>query len=162
MRKHIVIIILISLFSCKVTQEITSIKPYTKFKIINTLIKVKNDTLTINELRFYKIQSAMDGMKLMYRSYGKWNQKIVGKHQKNINRIIWQNIKLFDEDDNTFTVIADGAETTSDYFACLMVYDSDEKDCFKAGHPYKDKLTELFIDKMNIIDKNSKVYRLFK
>lgn len=161
MRTYYVIIFLMSLFSCNVSQEMISKKTKTQFEIVNTLITVKSDTLTINELRFYKIQSAKDGMKLMYRNYGKWNQKIDSKHQLNINRIIWRNIKLFEDDDKTFTVVADGTETINEYFACLMVFDSNEKDCFKTGHPYKDKLTKLFIDKMNTLDDNSKVYKLF-
>ncbi len=153
---------MISLFTCTTTKEISQAKPYTDFKIVNTPLKVENKTLSLNELRFYEIQSAMDGMKLMYQNYGKWNKKIKGKHQQNIERIIWQNIKLIDGDIKTFTVIADGTETMTNYFACLMVFDSEEKDCFKTGHPYKEKLTELFVDKMSRIDKKTSVYRLFR
>ncbi len=88
-------------------------------------------------------------------------EKIDGRHQQNIHRIIWNNVKLIDGIDESFTIIADGTETTSDYFACLIVYDSSGNDCFKEEHPYREKLTELLADKMNKIGKDPSVYRLF-
>jgi hypothetical protein len=145
-----------------ISHEHSNSNSNSNFKIVNTPLVIENDTIYINELRFYKIQSAMDGMKLMYQNYGKWNKKIIGKHQNNINKIIWENIQLIDGNDERFTVIADGTETISEYFACLMVFDSKEKDCFSAEHPYKSRLTNLFAKKMSGMDKNSSVYTLFK
>ena len=162
MKKHITFILVISIFTCSATKEVGDVKPYTDFKIVNVPIIVENDTVLLNELRFYKIQSAMDGMKLMYQNYGQWNKKINGMHQQNINKIVWENIKLIEGDNKTFTVVADGTETTSNYFACLMIFDSDENDCLMAEHPYKEKLIKLFVDKMGKIDKNSSIYRLFR
>jgi len=153
---------MISLCACTTTKEITEAKPYSDFKIVNTPFKVENDSISLHELRFYKIQSAMDAMKLMYQNYGKWNRKINSKHQQNIKRIIWQNIELIDGDQKTFTVIADGTETMTNYFACLMVFDSEENDCLKIGHPYREKLTELFVNRMSSMDKKTSVYRLFR
>jgi len=162
MKNYILILLLISLFACTTTKETSQIKPYTEFKIVNTPIIIENDTITINELQLYKIQSSLDGMKLMYQNYEKCDKKLSGKHQKNINRIVWENIKLIDYENEPFTVIADGKETMNDYFACLMVFDSNEKDYFSLDHPYKDKLTELFIKKMKMIDKNFSVYKKFR
>lgn len=154
MKKYIWTLLILIFLSCSSSKDVTKEQKYSDFKIVNTPLIVKNDTIYVNELRFYKIQSALDGMKLMYQNYGKWNKKINGIHQQNINRIVWQNVKLIDGNDEKFTVISDGTETRTDYFACLMVFDSEEKDCFKAEHPYKDELINLFADKMNRIDKN--------
>lgn len=65
---------------------------------------------------------------------------------------MWQNVKLIDGDEATFTVIADGTETTKDYFACLMVFDSDGNDCFINGHTYQEQLIKTLVDTMNNID----------
>ena len=50
----------------------------------------------------------------------------------------------------------------TDYFARLMVFDSGGNDCFKKGHPNREELTELFIDKMRKIGRNSSMYELFR
>tara|TARA_B110000091_G_C13579938_1_gene376002 strand:+ start:275 stop:589 length:315 start_codon:yes stop_codon:yes gene_type:complete len=104
----------------------------------------------------------MDGMKLMYENYGSWDKKIHGTHQKNMHRIIYENVKLIDNIDEEFTVIASGAESTTDYFACLMVFDTAGKDCFKATHPYREQLTKILVEKMRNINHNSSEYRLFR
>ena len=99
------------------------------FKVVTTPILVEKDTIYINELRFYKIKSARDGMKLMYLNFGKWNKKTKGIHQKNMNSFIWENVKLLDENNNLFTVVADGTETETDFFASIKIFDDTQKDC---------------------------------
>jgi hypothetical protein len=150
------------ILGCSSSKNITGEQKYTAFEVIKTPLKTESDPIFVSELRFYKIQSALDGMKLMYENYGEWNKKIVGKHQQNINRIIWENIKLLDEENEKFTVVADGKETKDGHFACIMVFDAEERDCFSSEHPLKEKLTALFTHKMSKIDKNSSVYKLFK
>ena len=162
MKKHIWTLIALFVFSCSSSKDIAKQEQQSEYKIVNTPLIVENDTIYVNELRFYKIQSALDGMKLMYKNYGEWNKKIDGKHQQNINRIIWSNVKLLEHSNEKFTVIVDGTETMSDYFACLIVYDALGDDCFKMGHPKRDALTELFVNKMNKLGRNSSMYKLFK
>lgn len=160
MRTYILLLFVLILWNCSSSKEKT--RSSSRFEIVNTPMILENDTININELRFYKIQSALDTMKLMYLNYGDWNKKILSKHQININRIVWKNLKLIDDNDKTFTVIADGTETMTDYFACLIVYDSNGRNCFDDDYPYKEVLTNLFVDKMNSLDTDISVYRLFK
>lgn len=98
----------------------------------------------------------------MYQNYGNWNKKIKGKHQQNINRIVWHNVKLLEDTDEKFTVIADGIETMNPYFTCLIVYDTKGNDCFNNEHPSRENLTELFIDKMNKLKRKKSAYRSFR
>ena len=65
----------------------------------------------------------------MYLNFGKWIKKTRGIHQKNMNSFIWENVKLLDENNNLFTVVADGAETESDFFASIKIFDDTQKDC---------------------------------
>ncbi|MEO8934366.1 MAG: hypothetical protein ABI295_08660 [Xanthomarina sp.] len=162
MRKLILSLLAVIILSCTSSKEIPTKQEYSEYEIVNTQLIVVSDTIYLNELRFYKIHSALDGMKIRYQNYGEWNKKIEGKHQQNMNRIIWENVKLIDNNDTTFTVIADGTETKTNYFACLMVFDSAGNDCFKAEHPYKETLTELLTNKMKDNDQNSRFYKLFK
>ncbi|MFD2725816.1 hypothetical protein [Hyunsoonleella rubra] len=137
MKKCILILFSLILYCCSSSKEVSKKTNHGKFEIVNTPLVVENDTIYMNELRFYRIQSALDGMKLMYENYGNWNKKVDGKHQQNINRIVWSDINLQNEIDEKFTVVADGKETMTDYFACLMVFDSNGKDCFNPEHPIK-------------------------
>lgn len=160
MRTYILLLFLLFLWNCSSSKEKT--RSSSRFEIVNTPVILDNDTININELRFYKIQSARDAMKLMYLNYGEWDRKIPSKHQENINRIVWKNVNLIDANDKAYTVIADGTETLKDYFACLIVYDSEGRNCFDDNHPDKEVLTNLFVKKMNGLDRSSSYYRLFQ
>ncbi|MCB0461681.1 MAG: hypothetical protein R2816_01690 [Flavobacteriaceae bacterium] len=160
--KHVCYLFLLgSALSCSSSKEAVDLKPLIDFDTVQTPLVLNNDTILVNELRFYKIQSALDAMKLMYLNYGEWNEKIKGRYQENINEIIWSKIKLLDSDEN-FTVIASGTETLSDYFAILIALDSKNNDCLADEHPYKNELLELFTSKMKTLDKKKSVYKLFK
>lgn len=148
------------ILSCSTSKNITDLKPSTNFEIIKSPSAFEKDTLILSELRFYKIQSALDAMKLMYLNYGKWSKKNQGKYQENIDQIVWNNVKLLENNEN-FTVIASGTETLSDYFTSLIVLDSSNIDCFNEDHPLKDRLIDLFTSKMNFLDKDQSVYKLF-
>ena len=137
------------IFSCSSTAEVSENKTYSQFKIVTTPILIEKDTIYINELRFYKIKSAKDGVKLMYLNFGKWNKKTKGIHQKNMNSFIWENVKLLDENNNLFTVVADGAETESDYFASIKIFDNTQKDCLNKNYPYQQKLIKVLTAKMS-------------
>ncbi len=158
MKNCIWILLVFVILSCSSSKDAANQDKEPDFKIVNTPLVVDADTIHINELRFYNIQSARDGMMLMYQNYGEWDSKVEGTHQDNINRFIWRNVKLIDGDAATFTVIAEGTEKSKDYFACLMVFDSEGKDCFTDEHPYKEKLTIALADKMSKTDKRASAY----
>jgi hypothetical protein len=73
MKKYFLFLILI-VAACK-TNQANPQKKYPEFKIVNTNILTENETVSINELRFHQIKSAIDAMKLMYKNYGKWDKK---------------------------------------------------------------------------------------
>ncbi len=149
MRISIYLFFLLIIFSCSSTIKVSENKTISHFKIVTTPILVEKDTIYVNELRFYKIKSAKDGMKLMYLNFGKWNKKFESIHQKNMNSFIWENVKLLDENNNLFTVVADGAETESDYFASIKIFDNTQKDCLNKNYPYQQQLIKVLTAKMS-------------
>ena len=48
-----------------------------------------------------------------------------------------------------FTVVADGAETESDYFASIKIFDNTQKDCLNKNYPYQQKLIKVVTAKMS-------------
>lgn len=159
MKKCFLILLSFVLINCSSTKKTGNKPKNSKFEIVETFLvdEKTNVNFSIYELRFYKIMSALDGVALMYQNYGMWDKKIEGKHQQNINRIIWDNIKLIEGYDEEFTIVADGTETVNNYFACLMVFDSKGKNCFNNKHPLKEKLTDLFVNKMKRIERSQSV-----
>ncbi len=75
MKKHICTLLAIIILGCSSSKNVTNQGDKPEFEIVNTPFIFENDTIYFNELRFYKIQSALDGMKLMYQNYGKSNRK---------------------------------------------------------------------------------------
>ncbi|MBO3118014.1 hypothetical protein J4050_14750 [Winogradskyella sp. DF17] len=154
MRQTLILLFIFSLISCSSSKvnnkEINEIIVKTNFndlKIAKISRVINSDTINFNELRFHNIDSALDTMKSMFLDFGSWNNKANGLHQKNIQRKVWENIKLF-ENDERFTIIADGTETVNEYYACLIVFDSQGKDCFDENHPLKNKLINYFHERM--------------
>lgn len=83
MKNSVYTLFLFVILSCSSSKELATNE--NDFKIVNTPFVVENDTIYINELRFYKIKSAFDGMKLMYQNYGPWDTQMGSFHQSNIN-----------------------------------------------------------------------------
>ena len=63
-KNYILILSIVSVFSCSSYKDVSVKDAYTQFKIVSTPILFKNDTIYVHELRFYKIKSAKDAMKL--------------------------------------------------------------------------------------------------
>ena len=147
MRQTLILLFIFSLISCSSTKEIIIKTNFNDLKIAKTSRVINSDTINFNELRFHNIDSALDTMKSMFLDFGSWNNKANGLHQENIYRKVWENIKLF-ENDERFTIIADGKETVNEYYACLIVFDSQGKDCFDANYPLKNKIINYFHERM--------------
>jgi len=151
MRQTLILLFIFSLISCSSTKvnnnEIIVKTNFNDLKIAKTSRVINSDTINFNELRFHNIDSALDTMKSMFLDFGSWNNKANGLHQENIHRKVWENIKLF-ENDERFTIIADGTETVNEYYACLIVFDSQGKDCFDKNHPLKNKIINYFHERM--------------
>ena len=45
--------------------------------------------------------------------------------------------------------MTDGAETKTDYFASIKIFDAAQKDCLKEKYPYKQKLIKVLTTKMS-------------
>jgi hypothetical protein len=133
-----------------------------KPNIIKVAIVKNKDTTKINELRFYKISSAINTMQLLFDNYGKWNNEINGRYQKNIPQLIWKNIKIIDSINN-YTIVASGTETRYNYFATIMIFDTSNNDCLDNNNPNRLKFMEYFSNKMSQLNnKPTKFHKVYK
>ncbi|MGM0635449.1 MAG: hypothetical protein ACQESK_05250 [Bacteroidota bacterium] len=147
MKRLFIILLVLNLTSCSSSKDITIKTNYEDLEIFENTKSSTTDTTNHNELRFYDIESAYDTMKLMYLDFGFWDEQKNSLYMPFTKRKIWKDITLFDNNE-TFTVIADGTETRKEYFACLKVIDSKGKDCLERNHPLKEKIISHFYKKM--------------
>ena len=107
------------------------------YQVVETKIISETDTLYTQELRIYKITSAIDASLMMHHHFGEANAFYEGKYQDNIKQHVWREVMLIDSI-NKFTVITDGTETGTEYFASIMVFDKENNNCLKEGHPLRE------------------------
>ncbi len=131
-----------------------------EFEVVEVPMVVDNDTIIVNELRFYEIANALQSMQLNYDKHGKWNSVINGRYQSNVPQLIWTNVKILNQNE-TFTVSACGTETMSEYFSGIMVLDENNRDCFSENHPNRDQLIAYFSSNMRNLKSESEFYEVY-
>ena len=159
--RHLILSIFISMLiagcgSTKQKKEEAKIE----FEVVEVPMVVENDTIIVNELRFYEIANALQTMQLNYDKHGKWNTEMNGRYQFNVPQLIWKNVKLLDQNQN-FTVSACGTETMAEYFSGVMVLDENNRDCLSENHPNKDELIEYFASNMRMLKSESEFYEVY-
>ena len=128
MRKVIVLIVMLfTFFSCKTNKLTYSEKQ--DYTIETVVSSIENNAISINELRFYNIESAMDSKKIMFDKFGKWD-KVVAAPNKNHPVLVWENISFFKDDSKTYSVAASGIETPTEYYTSVIVFNDKMKIAF--------------------------------
>jgi hypothetical protein len=155
------IVLVLVLLSCKSVKQNAINEERSPYAIIESRVVSDQDTIIVDELRLYEIESALDATRLMYENYGSWEEKSEGKFQSNIKQMAWVNVKLF-EDDRAFSVITDGAETDVSFFASLIIIDSNNRNCLSKGHPLREDIVQLMLNKLNALSNKNESYKLFR
>lgn len=164
MRYFLAIFITCLLLSCSTTTEISLPKKcgsYPENKFENISIEkfksiVNKDTLFFNELKFYCVYNASYLNKGMYDSFGKWHQII---HNNSHNPILlWERIKLFENDTTKFTIATRGFEGLGSIYASVLVFDENNNDLLTTNSKYKPKLIEYFSNMIFTNDKKKKEF----
>ncbi|NER18458.1 hypothetical protein [Spongiivirga citrea] len=158
-RNILLLLLGVIVVSCAANKELSRENDGFEWGVDEVEIASNGKVFIVNELRFYEINSAKDAMLLMFQNYGKWDRRTEGKYQDNIKQLTWESIDLF-SDNTLFTIIADGTETTSDYFASLIVFDSNGNDCLANGYPLRYRIIELFQDKKKRLGLKQDMYQI--
>jgi len=158
-RYFILFIVVLGLYSCSAKKKSLVNRVGYDYDIQEVSIIANLDTIQVNELRFYEINSALDTKLMMFQNFGRWDKLGNGKYQENIKQAIWEGVDLLD-DGATFNVIADGTETKTSYFAGLIVFDGKGNDCLESNSLYKEQILELFELKMKDLEIERGVYQL--
>jgi hypothetical protein len=102
---------------------------------------VGQDTITINELRFNCTICSCTTGQIMFDKFGKWNKSLPNK------TLIWQNVKLFDDSDNRYTVATSGNESYQMLYSSIMVFDENNRDLLSdKNKELKEKIIHYFTE----------------
>ena len=165
----------ILVFSCAAqnkvkTQKFKTSNPNTKFlyrngfedyEITPSISIIENDTIIFNELKFNGVISAMYTQKLMYDKFGEWDEII---KPKSLNNLIFvcENVKLFENSEQLYTVAADGTESWKEMYASVIVLNSTNQDCLSEDSIIKDSLISYFSNGIKNLNSSKKFNRLYR
>lgn len=91
-------------------------------------IQLKDSAIAVNELRFHAVSSAMNTKKVMFERFGKWSKEIKPSAERH-PILVWEKVKLFDDDVNLYTVYCDGKENWTEMYASVLIFDAQQRDC---------------------------------
>jgi len=160
MKRTITILLLTIMCSCQTSlQKVRTANP--EFEVVQVPIVNQNDTIILNELRFYRISSAVNFMQLFYDEYGKWDLVIDGRYQSNVPQLIWKDIKLTD-DHETYTISTCGTETHTKYFASVVVLNKEDIDCLSLEYPKRQIIIDFLVSKMRSLGSSKEFYQEYR
>lgn len=183
--KNIILLILTIpiLLSCSTQQKAVTIKenenavgiarptfnPNTPYIYINgfsdyTIVKIplvrNDDTTFINELKFNATFSAFYSQEVMYQKFGKWARELNPSNETTL-MLVWDNVKLFDDDDHLFTVYTFGEENMQEIYAAVYAFGPDQKDCLSEESIYREKIIAFFSNGIQHLKDDERFYKLY-
>ena len=129
------------------------------------------DTLVRYELKFYNTISPLESMKMMFKNFGKWDIKIQGNYLSNVKRAVWNNIYLLEQKEREtlidislrrFTIIADGGNDESGYYALLSVVDQNGHDALSPDYTDSEIIIEKLLSKMKRLKSFKRFYDIYR
>ena len=131
---------------------------YIDFNIEKIPVPQKNDTL--NKLKFNAVFSAMYTKKVMYDKFGRWTKEIRPNNEKH-PILVWEKVKLFNDEDKLYLVYAHGEEKWEEIYASVLVFDEEQNDCLQENSRYKQKIINYFAEGIKNLSKNEDFYKIY-
>ena len=133
---------------------------YLNYNILKIPIVQKTDTVTINELKFNAVLSSMYTKRVMYDKFGKWTKEVRPNNERH-PILIWEKIKLFENEDKRYTIYADGSENWNEIYASVLVFDENDKDCLSDESTIRKEIINLFSDGIKNLSKSEKFSKIY-
>lgn len=106
------------------------------------------DTTIINELRLHRIKSALDTKRLLFKKFGKWHQEIRTDHEIH-PMLLWKDVKLFNELDKSYTIVAYGVESVLETYSSVIIFDSKNNDLLDSSNKNRNLYVDYFFKEIN-------------
>jgi len=133
---------------------------FSDYEVIKQLTINNIDSSYVYTLKFNAVASAMYTKKILFDKFGKWTTVVPTGDKRNFI-LIWENIKLFDDKEELFTVAANGIESWEEMFASVMVFDSKNNDCLTENNEYKNEIITLFSNSIQNLNNDKTFYKIY-
>ena len=135
-------------------------KGFLNYNIVKIPVIHNSDTITLNELKFNAVYSAMYTKKVMYDKFGKWAKEIRPNNESH-PILLWENVKLFEDENKFFTIYANGDENWNEIYASVLVFDNEKNDCLKENSSFRDKIVHYFSNSIQNLNDNENFYDVY-
>jgi hypothetical protein len=143
MKKTISYIFVLLALSCVATKQNGKelLQSNKDIEIAKVLTINNKDTLYFNELRLH-LSSALYTKKYMFTKFGHWDDAI--KINNYENYLIWKNCKLFEGNEDLYTVAASGVENRREMYSSIIVQNKNNIDVLAENSELRDTLVSMF------------------
>ena len=114
-------------------------KGFSHYKIISVQSIVDKDTAVYNEIRFYDVYGALYLPRAMEQKFGKPSYEVADDR---LYMRVWNQAEV--RPNETFTIAADGSESSKEMFTSASVFDTKGDDCLQEGHPEREFFIRYF------------------
>lgn len=133
---------------------------FSDYEVVKQATLNSKDSSAVYTLKFNAVASAMYTQKIMFDKFGKWTTAVPSKNNGFI--LIWENIKLFDDKEELFTIMASGRESLEEMFAAVSVFDSKNNDCLSEKSEFKKEIIDYFSNAIIHLNNDKSFYGKYK
>src|SRR5690606_2652463 len=103
---------------------------------------------------------AMYTKKVMYDKFGKWTKEIRPNNERH-PILLWENVKLFEDENKLFNVYANGDENWNEMYASVLIYDDQNNDCLQENNLLKEKIVNYFSKGIQNLNNKKEFYDIY-
>ena len=133
---------------------------YANYSIEKIPWRQNNDTVYLNSLKFNAVFTAFYTKKIMYDKFGMWSKEIRPNNEAH-PILLWENVQLFKNDNNLFSVYAKGDEKWDEIYASVLVFDAEQNDCLGDDSTLKNKIISYFAKAIRTVEDKSDFYEVY-
>ena len=133
---------------------------YKDYEVKPFLSIIEMDSIYIHELRFNAVYSYGYTEKALFDKFGRWDI-YVRTCLECEESFIWNNIKLFKDSDELYTVGASGISNCDEAYASVVVFNSKQEDCLAENYDIRDSIIEYFSNAIHNLSNDKKFYDVF-
>ncbi|TYB76336.1 hypothetical protein [Bizionia myxarmorum] len=154
--KYLIILVLFSFFliSCKATHNVQYFK--SGIEIHPELKVAAADSSYAKELRILN-KNPYYTMMILFEDYGRWDKELAPKENYKLF-FVWQNVKLFENSTELYTVVTD----LTDLYSSVWVFDANKKDCLADTSPIKKAIINYFAKGMKRVSINDDFFTAYR
>ncbi|MEZ4892866.1 MAG: hypothetical protein R3A50_09580 [Saprospiraceae bacterium] len=131
---------------------------YKNYEIKPFLSKIGRDSIYINELRFNAAYMYICTGKALYDKFGRWD-KYLRACEDCGESLIWENVKLFKDSDELYTIAASGAKNCDEVYASVVIFNTKQEDCLAESYEKREAIIEHFSKAIRHLNHNMSFYR---